>query len=456
MDEYGHCWKTAESLGKPVTFDDAAPTDYNVKLSPDCTQKLLDTFFANQVSKVATYAMAAAGDLTRGDGEMARRLFPVMSLKGTRLQMTMATTRQRFAARNITLTSVDPFAVKFGTCYDHLEWWQAQDLLGKSANWRMPDGLEVIVSQLRARVHFEWSLVQDFGVGSVSVGEMQLARGEADVGIVGMLVLGVDLHDPAKAAIEQCKGKFEFEEAEFEGEQLNDKFLGLMIKPFFPEFAAQISELLCYGNVKKRPTSVLDVMGGLQADMRMDNDQGVTFGFVGAQEGINYMVSHALEPVGFYMQQDAIWHNDPATRWKRAKGDQALLAEVGVHEQLGTGRFSHITLPPPTPPEPPSPPPAPPVAPLWLERALPSWLRLPVFSGTDASEARGLPQQRQQSAWTSLFRPSDGAEAATKRGGVGAAQGLFHAVPGPGPGWSGPASGSEPSMLLILDPWEEA
>ena len=86
MDEYGHCWKTAETLEKPVTFDDAAPTDYNVKLSPDCTQKLLDTFFANQVSKVATYAMAAAGDLTRGDGEMARRLFPVMSLKGTRLQ----------------------------------------------------------------------------------------------------------------------------------------------------------------------------------------------------------------------------------------------------------------------------------------------------------------------------------------------------------------------------------
>ena len=41
--------------------------------------------------------------------------------------MTMATTRQIFSSWNLTLVSIEPFVVKFGTCYDNLEWWQAQD-----------------------------------------------------------------------------------------------------------------------------------------------------------------------------------------------------------------------------------------------------------------------------------------------------------------------------------------
>ena len=34
-------------------------------------------------------------------------------------------------------------------------------------------------------------------------------------------------------------------------------------------------------------------LGGLNADLKIDNEEGITFGFVGAQEGINYMVSKA-------------------------------------------------------------------------------------------------------------------------------------------------------------------
>ena len=48
------------------------------------------------------------------------------------------------------------------------------------------------------------------------------------------------------------------------GEQLNDKFFAKQIEVFFPEFAAQVADLICYGNTKKRPTSVVDIMGEIE------------------------------------------------------------------------------------------------------------------------------------------------------------------------------------------------
>ena len=79
VDEEGHCWKTTNELQKPVRFEDAEPTDLNIKLGDSCTQELLDTFFANQVSKVVTYAMANAAE-----SENVRSAMPVASLRGAR------------------------------------------------------------------------------------------------------------------------------------------------------------------------------------------------------------------------------------------------------------------------------------------------------------------------------------------------------------------------------------
>jgi len=385
VDLYGNCWMRTHDMGLPVSYEEALPTALNVRLADHCTQDFLDVWAANEISRLITYTFA-----TVRSNEQMSQLVPLASFRGTRLRMIMATTNMGFEASNLTMKSIEPLAIKIGTCYNHLEWWRAQSLPMQLATARSPDGMQVVVTGLRAHVAFQWYLYENTLFGAIGLGE-----GTAFVDVSGMLVIDIDLHDPSVAAVENCKGKFEFNDADFEGEAISSIFFAEAMNDFLSAFATEVPDLVCWGRAHKSPAHVLDIMGGLQASITLVGGEtpGAQVGFSGVVPGVNTMVTQMLKPLRPLMSQSLIWKNGAATRMRDARLDQARLEEVGVSVSLGEGRFAHVRLEPPTPPSPPLPPPTPPLSPPWWRVDLPEVLGISapaLYTGLPDWSAQGI------------------------------------------------------------------